>query len=70
MIVKLLTEHHLEFLRLRGCRGSPDTTHVKIPHCWKSHVGSNMDVITDPDEVTWKISVKFCALMLRRPHMK
>ena len=30
MIVKLLTEHHLEFLSLkRGCRGSSESTHVK-----------------------------------------
>ena len=38
MIVKLLTEHHLEFPNLKGgCRGSSESTHVKIPHCWKSH---------------------------------
>ena len=38
MIVKLLTEHHLELLGLKGgCRGSAKSTHVKIPHCWKSH---------------------------------
>ena len=38
MIVELLTEHHLEFLNLKGgCRGSPESTHVKMPHCWKSH---------------------------------
>ena len=38
MIVKLLTEHHLEFLSLKGgCRGSSESTHVKIPNCWKSH---------------------------------
>ena len=38
MIVKLLTEHHLEFLSLNGCcRGSSESTHVKMPHCWKSH---------------------------------
>ena len=37
MIVKLLTEHHLEFLSVKGgCRGSLESTHVKIPHCWKS----------------------------------
>ena len=37
--VKLLTEHHLEFLTLkRGCRGSSESTLVKMPHCWKSHV--------------------------------
>ena len=39
MIVKLLTEHYLEFLSLKGgCRGSSESTHVKMPHCWKSHV--------------------------------
>ena len=39
MIVKLLTEHDLEFLSLKGsCRGSSESTHVKMPHCWKSHV--------------------------------
>ena len=38
MIVKLLTEHHLEFLSLKGgCRGLSKSTRVKIPHCWKSH---------------------------------
>ena len=38
MIVKLLTEHHLEFLSLKGgCRGSSESTNVKMPHCWKSH---------------------------------
>ena len=38
MIVKLLTEHHLEFLSLKGgCRGSSESTHVKIPQCWKTH---------------------------------
>ena len=38
MIVKLLTEHHLEFLSLKGgCRGSSESTHVKVPLCWKSH---------------------------------
>ena len=31
MIVKLLTEHHLEFLSLKGgCRGSSESTLVKI----------------------------------------
>ena len=38
MIVKLLTEHHLEFLSLKGgCTGSSESTHVRMPHCWKSH---------------------------------
>ena len=39
MGVKLLTEHHLEFLSLKGgCTGSSESTLVKMPHCWKSHV--------------------------------
>ena len=38
MIVKLLTEHHLEFLSLKGgCRGSSESKLVKMSHCWKSH---------------------------------
>ena len=37
MIVKLLTEHDLEFLSLKGgCTGSSVSIHVKMPHCWKS----------------------------------
>ena len=38
MSVKLLTQHHLEFLSLKGggtC--SSESTIVKMPHCWKSH---------------------------------
>ena len=38
MIVKLLTEHHLEFQSLKGgYRGSPESTVVKMSDCWKSH---------------------------------
>ena len=37
-MIKLLAEHHLEFLSLLGDRrGSSVSTHVKMPHCWKSH---------------------------------
>ena len=39
MNVKLLAERNLEFLSLKGgCRGSSESTLVKMPHCWKSHV--------------------------------
>ena len=39
MSVKLLTEHHLEFLSLKGgCTGLSESTLVKMPHRWKSHV--------------------------------
>ena len=38
MIVKLLTEHHLEFLHLKGGgRGSSESTLVKMSNCWKFH---------------------------------
>ena len=52
MIVKLLTEHQLEFLSLKGgCRGSSESTHVKMPHCWKSHatahLSPNYDIVTN-----------------------
>ena len=48
MIVKLLTEHHLEFLSLKGgCTGSPESTLVKMPHCWKSHVTAQLILRTD-----------------------
>ena len=41
MIVKLMTEHHLEFLSLKGgCTGSPETTHVKM-----SNVGNLMPLL-------------------------
>ena len=42
MSVKLLTEHRLEFLSFKGdCIGSFESTLVKMPHCWKSHVPAN-----------------------------
>ena len=45
MIVKLLTEHHLEFLSLKGgCTGSSESTLVKMPHCRKSHVTAQMRI--------------------------
>ena len=38
MIVKILSEHHLEFLSLKGgCRGLSESTLVKMSNCWKSH---------------------------------
>ena len=38
MTVKLLTEHHLEFLSLKGgFTGSSECALVKMSHCCKSH---------------------------------
>ena len=43
MNVKLVTEHHLEFLSLKvGCTGSYESTLVKMPHCWKSGVTAQL----------------------------
>ena len=43
MSVEILTEHHLEFLSLKGgCIGSSECTLVKMPHCWKSHVRAHI----------------------------
>ena len=39
MSVKLLTEHHLEFLCFTG---SSEATLAKMQHCWKSHVTAHL----------------------------
>ena len=45
MNVQLLAEQHLEFQSLKGgCTGSPDSTLVKMPHRWKSHVAAHMQM--------------------------
>ena len=54
MNVKLLTEQNLEFLRLKG--GSSESTLVKMPHCWKSHVAVQLFFQQLPKmfgEATW-----------------
>ena len=43
MNIKLLTEHHLEFLSLKWCcTGFSESTIVKMPHCWKSRVTAHL----------------------------
>ena len=52
MSLELLTEHRLQFLSLRGgCKGSSDSTPVKMPQCWKSHVAAHMpgDILTETE---------------------
>ena len=45
MSVKLLTEHRLEFVSLKGgCTGSSESTLVKMPHYWKSQVAAQFMV--------------------------
>ena len=46
MIVKLLTEHHLEFLSSKGgCRGSSESTLVRMSNCWKSRALAHISFI-------------------------
>ena len=68
MTVKLLTEHHLEFLSLKGgCIGSSESTLVKMPHCWKSHVVAHVSF----DQIVSSVVIDLCILyilnLLRHP---
>ena len=63
MIAKLLTERHFEFLSLKGgCRGSSESTHVKIPHCWKSHALAQL--LVDKSTMSFPIVMRSCQLIL------
>ena len=63
MIVKLLTEHHLECQSLKGgCRGSSESTHVKIPHCWKSHAACVLTCMVRVQSHPSVIEYKFTCL--------
>ena len=43
MTIKLLSEHLLGFLRSTGgLTGSSESTLIKMPHCWKSHVTAQL----------------------------
>ena len=58
MIVKLLTEHHLEFLSLKeGCRGSSESTLVKMSNCWKSNAAAHIIP-------SWLLLVMFIVFLL------
>ena len=44
--VKLLAEHHLDFLSFkRVCTGLSESTPVKLPHCWKSRVTAHIFIL-------------------------
>ena len=60
MIVKVLTEHHLEFLRLKGgCRGSSESTLLKMSNCWKSHALAKLIFYHSDNAVTYYYSKYF-----------
>ena len=47
MIVKLLTEHHLESLSLKGgYTSSSESTLVKMPNSWKSHAKAHIIIVS------------------------
>ena len=49
-LVKLVAEHHLEFLSLKGgCSGSSESIHVKMPQRWKSYVATQSYFLGDQD---------------------
>ena len=62
----------MEFLSLKGgCTGSSESTLVKIPHCWKSHVTAEMS-FTDNSEVPLTFFKKNCVnvpLFLDNAHL-
>ena len=58
MIVKLLTEHHLK----GGCRGSSEFTHVKMPHCLKSHALAHLTLRNNLNYHTLHITTRAIAL--------
>ena len=72
MSVKLLTEHHLELLRLKvGCTGLYESTctFVKTPHCWKSYVMAQINTVFKGDsnieisESEMHVLIKPCNLL-------
>ena len=43
MTLRLLIKRHLDFLSSKvGCPGLSESNHVKMPHCWKSHVTAHI----------------------------
>ena len=48
MIVKLLSEHHLEFLSLKG--GWSESSLVKMSNCWKSHATAHIIFVGDENK--------------------
>ena len=62
MNIKLLNEQNLEFLSLKeGFTGSSESIHVKMPHCWKSHVAAQFchSIRSNKDELyIFKILLK------------
>ena len=69
MIVKLLTERHLEFLSLKGgCTGSSESTLVKMSNCWKSHALAHFSATHCDSNDHRQRSLTTTLLTQRSPH--
>ena len=77
MIVKLLTERHLEFLSITGgCRGPSESTLVKMSNCWKSralaHINNKMThtlaLCTVKEMIAFNNSVTYVTLRINNKH--
>ena len=67
MDVKLLTEFYLEFLSLKvGCIGLSESTLVKMPNCWKSHVMAQLLCLLrlSPGKPHFKIMIFYTSIVL------
>ena len=64
MTVKLLAEQHSKVLSLkRGCSDSTEFIHVKIPHCWKSHVTAPVCAVWS-DQLTYSLIYLVCIFVI------
>ena len=63
MSVKLLAEHHLEFLSLGGCIGLSESTLVIMTHCRKSRVMAHIQSGYLPLCMLGKFSCFCCHLL-------
>ena len=71
MTLKLQSHYHLRFLSLKGgCTGSSESTHVKMPHCWKSHVTAHICLYLQKCQLlSWKVMTaewRVCYIRLMR----
>ena len=70
MSVKLLTEQYLEFLSLTGgCTGSSESTLVKMPHCWKSHVMAQVLYGSFTEDSSEILLLTLCMLGILHPFL-
>ena len=63
----IMTEHHLEFLSLKGgYTGLSESIHVKMPHCWKSRVAAHICPTSEVYQVLG--TVVFVVIYLQHQH--